>query len=117
MITTELLRTPRSVPVIRGGSIVPRYNCKTGQSSVVYEIALAGFTRSDIRVELSSTSLNVSSDTTRDYSEYVIASTRVSPFSLSFPVPAGSEVESAVMRDGLLTVTIRTANTRTIPVT
>jgi HSP20 family molecular chaperone IbpA len=97
--------------------MIPRHNCKVSQGSIVYEIALPGFARSDVKVEMSSTCLNVSSDTRKDYSEYVAASSKVSPFSISFRVPAGAEVESAVMRDGLLTVTILTVNARTIPIT
>jgi HSP20 family molecular chaperone IbpA len=107
-----------STPVVRGGEFVPRHNAKTSDGKIVYEIALPGFTRSDIKVEMSGTSLSVSSDTSREYSDYVVAQSRVRPFSVSFPTPSGSEVESATLRDGMLIVTIRTQHAATtIPVT
>ena len=107
-----------SIPVVRGGDIVPRHNAVIQDGQIVYEIALPGFTRSDIKVELSGTNLNVSSDTRREYADYVVAQARVRPFSLTFQTPTGAEVESAVLRDGMLIVTIRTRQeSTTIPVT
>lgn len=107
-----------SIPIVRGGDFVPRHNTAIRDGQIVYEIALPGFTRSDIKVEMSGTSLNVSSDTRREYADYVVAQARVRPFSLAFPTPTGAEVDSAVLRDGMLIVTIRTRQeSTTIPVT
>jgi HSP20 family molecular chaperone IbpA len=119
MISPSLIRTLenlQSVPVIRGGNTIPRYNVKTCNDQIVYEIALPGYKKEDIKVSSGSGRLDVSSDTRNDYSEYVVASSRVAPFSLSFNTPAQSSVTGATMSDGILYVTIQTQDTRTIEV-
>lgn len=117
MISSPLIRTLQSVPVIRGGSAIPRYNVKTCNDQVVYEIALPGYRKEDIRVSHVPGRLDVSSDTRNDYSEYVVAASRVAPFSLSFNTPHQSSVTGATMTDGVLYVTIQTQDTQTIAVT
>lgn len=124
MLTTSAISLLRaldnmsSIPVVRGGEFVPRHNTLVQDDNIVYEIALPGFVKSEIKVEMSGTNLCVSSDTRREYSDYVVAQAKVRPFSLSFPCPTGSEVKSAVLRDGMLVVTISTQNSsRAIPVT
>jgi|694.fasta_scaffold09251_14 HSP20 family molecular chaperone IbpA len=106
-----------SVPVVRGGATVPRHNAKVCDDQIVYEIALPGFKKEDVKVSVSPGRLDVSSDTTRDYSSYVMAGARVAPFSISFPMPSSATVKSATMADGLLYVTIQTQDATTIAVT
>lgn len=109
-----------TTPVLRGGSWIPRYNARVVSGThIVYEIALPGFDKSEVSVSMSgSNSLVVSSDVQRPpHGDYIVHGVRVSPFSMSFPVPSGSEVESAKLTNGILTVTIAQQSTQSIPIT
>jgi HSP20 family molecular chaperone IbpA len=106
-----------SVPVVRGGSTIPRHNTKISKDEIVYEIALPGFRKEDVKVTALPERLDISSDTSTDYSSYVVAGARVAPFSVSFPMPSSATVKSATMADGFLYVTIQTQDATTIAVT
>lgn len=94
-----------TIPVTKGYSSI-RYNViiDESDSSAVYEIALPGYTKSDLEVRYSGNRLIVSS-TRSDESEsgYVVHMVFRKPFSLSWSV-YDSSVLSATMENGILRV-------------
>ena len=118
MLVTSLrkLNSISTVPVVKGGYTVPLHNTRVTEDKIIYEIGLPGYTKDDIQVQASSTELSVSSQTRKEYSDYVTCPVKVVPFSISLIIPSDSEVESACMENGLLTVTIVTQSLRNIAV-
>lgn len=119
MLMTSLrkLNNVSTVPVVRGGYFVPSHNTKVTEDSIIYEVGLPGYTKDDVNVQVSTNELHISSDTRKDYTGYVHYPVRVAPFSISLIIPSHSEVESASMENGLLTVLIRTQSLRKVAVT
>jgi HSP20 family molecular chaperone IbpA len=113
----SIYSSPATVPVVKGGYFVPRHNTKITQDKIIYELGLPGFTKEDVQVNVTGDSLNISSETRKDYIGYVSCPVRVAPFSVSFTIPSQSEVESASMSNGLLTVIVRTQSVKTVTVT
>jgi HSP20 family molecular chaperone IbpA len=112
-----MLSIASTVPVVKGGYFVPRYNVKITDYKIIYELGLPGFKRDDVQVSVSSGILNISSQSRKEYVGYVSCPVRVAPFSVSFTIPSHSEVESASMREGLLTVAVRTQSVKGVAVT
>ena len=97
-----------TIPVTNGYSLI-RYNVRIDESdnSAVYEIALPGYTKSDLEVRYSGNRLTVSSTRSDSVDEsdsgYVVHMVYKRPFSLSWSV-YDSSVSSATMQDGILKV-------------
>ena len=94
-----------SIPVTKSTRSV-RYNVRINESdnSAIYEIALPGYTKSEVEVRYSSNRLTVSSSSYEETpADYVVQTFDKRPFSLSWSV-SGSKVASATMKDGVLRV-------------
>jgi HSP20 family molecular chaperone IbpA len=94
-----------STPVTSEGSYSPRYNVIRPEVGItVYEIALPGLTKEDVKLSLEDTTLTVYSDyKPKNASEYLINSASVYPFRMRFSCQ-GLKVVSAKMENGLLSV-------------
>ena len=84
----------------------PPYNVvKTGDRSYAIEIALAGFAKSDIQVELDGGTLRVSGKTEPDNSvEYIAKGIAERAFNRSFNLADNVEVKGAEMVNGVLKI-------------
>ncbi len=84
----------------------PPYNVvKTGDTSYSIEIALAGFTKSDIQVELDGSTLRVSGKTEPDNSvEYITKGIAERAFNRQFNLADNIEVKGAEMVNGILKI-------------
>ena len=113
MLTTvsisDLLDSVRytSLPTSQQGTYAPRYNVRIDDEIALYEIALPGYEKSEIEVRHSDDRLTVSSTAKRTYdSSYVVASSKVTPFSLSWPVK-NAKVANAKLENGMLRIVMQ----------
>lgn len=113
MLTTvsisDLLDSVRytSHPTSQQGTYAPRYNVRIDDEIALYEIALPGYEKSEIEVRHSDDRLTVSSTAKRTYdSSYVVASSKVTPFSLYWPVK-NAKVASAKLENGMLRIVMQ----------
>ena len=113
MLTTvsisDLLDSVRytSLPTSQQGTYAPWYNVRVDDEIALYEIALPGYEKSEIEVRHSDDRLTVSSTAKRTYdSSYVVASSKVTPFSLSWAVK-NAKVSSAKLESGMLRIVMQ----------
>lgn len=95
-----------ATPSVTEGSYVPRYNVRIEEDTATYEIALPGYDKSEIEVRCTDRLLTVSSNVKRSYSGYVVAGSRVGPFSLSW-VNRGATVSKATFANGVLEIVMQ----------
>ena len=83
----------------------PPYNIKkTGENSYQIEIAVAGFGRQDIDIELDDAKLIVKGNTSEDNSDYLFKGIANRAFTRSFALNDQVEVKDAEMINGMLKV-------------
>lgn len=108
-VISDLLDSVRyaSLPTSQQGNYAPRYNVRIDADTALYEIALPGYEKSEIEVRHTDDRLTVSSDAKRVYdTSYVVASSQVTPFSLSWPVK-NAKVASAKLENGMLRIVMQ----------
>lgn len=108
-LISDLLDSVRytALPASQQGTYVPRYNVRIDDETALYEIALPGYEKSEIEIRHSDDRLMVSSAAKRTYdASYVVASSHVTPFSLSWPVK-NAKVASAKLENGMLRVVMQ----------
>lgn len=108
-LISDLLDSVRytALPASQQGTYVPRYNVRIDDETALYEIALPGYEKSEIEIRHSDDRLTISSTAKRTYdTSYVVASSQVTPFSLSWPVK-NAKVASAKLENGMLRVVMQ----------
>jgi len=108
-VISELLDSVRyaSLPTSQQGTYAPRYNVRIDSDTALYEIALPGYEKSEIEIRHTDDRLTVSSAAKRTYdSSYVVASSQITPFSLSWPVK-NAKVASAKLENGMLRIVMQ----------
>lgn len=95
-----------ATPSVTKGSYTPRYNVRIEGDTATFEIALPGYDKSNIEVRCTDRLLTVSSNVKRSYSGYVVAGSRVGPFSLSW-VNRGATVSRATFTNGVLEIVMQ----------
>jgi len=108
-LISDLLDSVRytALPASQQGTYSPRYNVRIDDETALYEIALPGYEKSEIEIRHSDDRLTISSTAKRTYdTSYVVASSQVTPFSLSWPVK-NAKVASAKLENGMLRVVMQ----------
>jgi HSP20 family molecular chaperone IbpA len=108
-LISDLLDSVRytALPASQQGTYSPRYNVRIDDETALYEIALPGYEKSEIEIRHSDDRLTVSSAAKRTYdASYVVASSQVTPFSLSWSVK-NAKVASAKLENGMLRVVMK----------
>lgn len=108
-LISDLLDSVRytSLPTSQQGTYAPRYNVRIDSDTALYEIALPGYEKSEIEIRCTDDRLMVSSTAKHVYdTSYVVSSSRVTPFSLSWPVK-NAKVASAKLENGMLRVVMQ----------
>lgn len=87
----------------------PQHNViKLDETSTLIELALAGFSDSDISIQLKDNILTISGNTSCTYEEtaYVYKGISTKQFSKSFRLSEGTEVIAATSLDGILNINL-----------
>jgi HSP20 family molecular chaperone IbpA len=108
-LISDLLDSVRytALPASQQGTYSPRYNVRIDDETALYEIALPGYEKSEIEIRHSDDRLTISSTAKRTYdTSYVVASSHVTPFSLSWSVK-NAKVASAKLENGMLRIVMQ----------
>lgn len=108
-LISDLLDSVRytALPASQQGTYSPRYNVRIDDETALYEIALPGYEKTEIEIRHSDDRLTVSSTAKRTYDTgYVVASSQVTPFSLSWTVK-NAKVASAKLENGMLRIVMQ----------
>ena len=86
----------------------PPYNLGKSEDTYVLELAVAGFKREEINIEVADQKLVISSQTESSDSELEVLHQGIAKrdWELNFALSEHIEVESAQLKDGILTVTL-----------
>ena len=83
----------------------PPYNIKkTGENSYVVELACAGFSKTEIDIELDGDKLVISGNTTEDTNDYIVKGIANRAFTRTFSLMDNIEVKNAELINGMLKV-------------
>lgn len=90
---------------IRNNENYPPYNIvKASKNVICIEIAVAGFSRSDLNIELNEMQLTVTGSRSSDQKEYIHKGIAKRSFKKSFLIAGGIKVRKAAFNNGLLEV-------------
>ena len=85
----------------------PYYNIKKADDTQrVIELALAGFSKDDIEIEVKDNVMNIKGELKEDNNEFVYKGISSKRFSKSFTLAEFTECESAQMENGILSITL-----------
>ncbi len=83
----------------------PHYNIKKlDDNKWSIELALAGFSKDDIEIEVKDNIMNINGELKREDNEYVYKGISSRKFSKSFTLAEFTECESATMENGILSI-------------
>jgi len=83
----------------------PHYNIKKlDDNKWSIELALAGFSKDDIEIEVNDSIMNISGELKSEDNEYVYKGISSRKFSKSFTLAEFTECESATMENGILSI-------------
>ena len=85
----------------------PHYNIKKlDDNKWSIELALAGFSKDDIEIEVKDNIMNIKGELKEDNNEFVYKGISSRKFSKSFTLAEFTECESAQMENGILSITL-----------
>ena len=85
----------------------PHYNIKKlDDNKWIIELALAGFSKDDIEIEVKDNVMNIKGELKEDNNEFVYKGISSKRFSKSFTLAEFTECESAQMENGILSITL-----------
>ena len=85
----------------------PHYNIKKlDDNKWIIELALAGFSKDDIEIEVKDNIMNIKGELKEENNEFVYKGISSRKFSKSFTLAEFTECESAKMENGILSITL-----------
>ena len=85
----------------------PHYNIKKlDDNKWIIELALAGFSKDDIEIEVKDNIMNIRGELKEENNEFVYKGISSRKFSKSFTLAEFTECESAQMENGILSITL-----------